>query len=353
MWVRVSGDDDVTLYLNLGAVSEDSDTDQRLDSEDLPQSLVDTNGDDVVDALDLDLENLPADQQNSANGNIDKGEDVGWQFDGVLQPTSFGENNDILDSEDLNGDGVLDTVDAYFQVAIPLNEIPNEWIKGKNTNGWTFLSIPLTEFVTEGTRLPSLVFVQHFRLWLMKNRPGKVNGTFQWASIEIVGNRWQQGVVTRSLNDTTSNLAESQVVEDTLERFIVGTKDNFSFDDYQSAYLEIEDDELFRKLHPFTASSLAFQTQQQREQTLSLEYYLYPDSHGITSKQLKGYTQSEGQDFSRHDTLRFGYMETIAILLLFYNLHPACVQDTEVLFTVLTRSSIDLNRKRMSTSLKI
>ena len=60
MWMRVQGDDDVTLYLNLGAVSEDSDTDQRLDSEDLPQSLDDTNGDDVVDALDLDLENLPA-----------------------------------------------------------------------------------------------------------------------------------------------------------------------------------------------------------------------------------------------------------------------------------------------------
>ena len=304
MWMRVQGDDDVTLYLNIGAVSEDSDADKRLDSEDLPQSLDDTNGDNVVDALDLDLENLPADQQNRANGQIDIGEDVGWLFDSEFQPESFGENNDILDSEDLNGDGVLDTIDAYFQVAIPLNEIPNEWIKGKNTNGWTFLSIPLETFVPEGTRLPSLVFVQHFRMWLMKNRPGNVKGTFQWASIEIVGNRWQQGVVTKSLNDT-SGLSDSQVVEDTLEKFIVGTRDNFSFDKYQSAYLEIEDDELFRKLHPFTASSLAFQTQQQREQTLSLEYYLYPGSHGITSKQLKGYTQSDGQDFSQHDTLRF------------------------------------------------
>ena len=304
MWVRVLGDDDVTLYLNLGAISEDSDTDQKLDSEDLPHSLEDTNGDGSVDALDLDLENLPEQHRHSGNGELNTDEDVGWRFDGEFQSESFGEKNDILDSEDLNGDGVLDTVNAYFQIAIPLNEIPNEWIKGKNNNGWTFLSIPLIRFLPEGTRLPSLVFVQHFRLWLMKNRPGNVNGTFQWASIEIVGNRWQQGVVTKSLSDT-SNLSDSQVVEDTLEKFIVGTKDNFSFDDYQSAYLEIEDDELFRKLHPFTASSVGFQTQQQREQTLSLEYYLYPGSHGVTSKQLKGYTQSEGQDFSQHDTLRF------------------------------------------------
>lgn len=304
MWMRVQGDDDVTLYLNIGAVNEDADADGRLDSEDLPQTLEDTNGDGVVDALDLDLDNLPDAQRYRGNGRLDTGEDVGWNYDGPFQPESFGEDNQILDSEDLNGDGVLDGVDAYFQLAIPLNEIPNEWVKSKNSNGWTFLSIPLTSFLPEGSRVPSLVFVQHFRLWLMKNRPGNVKGTFQWASIEIVGNKWEQGVVTQSFSETTTGLSDQRVVEDTLEKFIVGTKDNFSYDDYQSAYLEIEDNELFRKLHPFTATSLGFQTQQQREQTLSLEYYLYPGSHGITSKQLRGFTQSEGQDFSQHDTLR-------------------------------------------------
>ena len=304
MWLRVQGDEDVTLYLNLGAVSEDTDADGRLDSEDLPQGLEDTNGDSVIDALDLDLENLPDAYRYRGNGGLDTGEDVGWTYDSPFESVSFGEDNQILDSEDLNGDGVLDSVDAYFQLAIPLNEIPNEWIKGENKNGWTFLSIPLTEFVPEGSRLPSLVFVQHFRFWLMKNRPGSVKGTFQWASIEIVGNKWEQGVVTQTASATEASLSEQQVIQDTVEKFIVGTKDNFSYDDYQSAYLEIEDNELFKKLHPFTATSLGFQTQYQREQTLSLEYFLFPDSYGITSRQLKGFTQSEGQDFSQHDTLR-------------------------------------------------
>ncbi len=312
IWVRVQGDDNVTLHINLGVVNEDTDADQRLDSEDLPNTLTDTNGDDRIDALDLDLENLSDADRYRGNGALDTGEDVGWNYDGPFEEASIGADNQILDSEDLNGDGVLDSIDAYFEISIPLNEIPNEWIKSKNTNGWTFLSIPLSKFTPVGSRVPSLVFVQHFRFWLSKNAPGSVKGTLQWASIEIVGNKWQQGIITRPGLQSTpetglagETLSTSTVVEDTIEKFIVGTKDNFSYDAYQSAYLDIEDNELFKKLHPFTASSLGFQTQQQREQTLSLEYYLFPGSYGVTSKQLKGLTQSDGQDFSKHDTLRF------------------------------------------------
>ena len=312
IWMRVQGNDTVTLHLNLGVVNEDTDADQRLDSEDLPNTLTDTNGDQRIDALDLDLENLSDVDRYRGNGTLDTGEDVGWNYDGPLEETAIGANNQILDSEDLNGDGVLDSINAYFEIAIPLNEIPNEWIKSKNTNGWMFLSIPLSKFRPAGSRVPSLVFVQHFRFWLSKNAPGSVKGTLQWASIDIVGNKWQQGIITRpglqstpEVGLTDETLSTSTIVEDTIEKFIVGTKDNFSYDAYQSAYLDIEDNELFKKLHPFTASSLGFQTQQQREQTLSLEYYLFPGSYGVTSKQLKGLTQSDGQDFSKHDTLRF------------------------------------------------
>ena len=191
--MRVQGDDDVTLHLNLGVVNEDTDADQRLDSEDLPNTLTDTNGDDSIDALDLDLENLAEVDRYRGNGALDTGEDVGWTYDGPIESTSIGTDNQILDSEDLNGDGVLDSIDAYFEVSIPLNDIPNEWIKSKNANGWMFLSIPISKFTPVGSRVPSLVFVQHFRFWLSKNAPGSAKGTLQWASIEIVGNKWQQG----------------------------------------------------------------------------------------------------------------------------------------------------------------
>ncbi len=294
IWLRVRGDDDVTLYLDLGVVSEDSDFDNRLDSEDLPKELEDTNGDGKVDTLDLDLENLPPSQKFSANGSLDTGEDEGWDYDASLQPRRVGADNKEFDTEDLNGDGVLDTIDAYLEIAIPLNDIPEEWVKKRNQSGWTFLSIPLREAASAGSRLPNLGFVQHLRFWLRKNRPGTVNGTMEWASIELVGNQWQQGVVTQQGN----------VVTETAEVFTVATKDNYNFDDYQDAYDQIKDNKAFKKLHPFVSSSVFGFQQEQREQTLTLTYNLLPGSFGVTSQKLRGLRQGEGQDFSKHDKLK-------------------------------------------------
>ena len=294
IWFRVRGDPDVTLHIDLGVVNEDSDLDNRLDTEDLPPDLEDINGDGLIDTLDLDLENLPASQKFRANGSLDTGEDVGWEYSAGFQPTKVGPNNTVLDTEDLNGDGVLDTIDAYLEIKIPLNDIPEEWLKRQNPNGWTFLSIPLSAATYEGTRLPNLGFIQHMRFWLQKNRSGSVTGKFEWASIEVVGVQWERGVVTR--NDTITNEAS--------ERFTVGTKDNFNFFDYQAAYEQIKDEDSFKKLHPFTEVTYGFQQQQQREQTLTLNYVLLPESFGVTSRVLRGLQHGEGQDFSKHDKLR-------------------------------------------------
>ena len=294
IWLRVRGDDDVTLYLDLGVVSEDSDFDNRLDSEDLPKNLEDTNGDGKVDTLDLDLENLLPSQKFSANGSLDTGEDEGWDYNASLEPRRVGAENKEFDTEDLNGDGVLDTIDAYLEIAIPLNDIPEEWVKKRNRSGWTFLSIPLREATSQGDRLPNLGYVQHLRFWLRKNNPGTVNGTIEWASIELVGNQWQQGVVTQQGN----------VVTDTAEVFTVATKDNYNFDDYQEAYDQIKDNKAFKKLHPFVSSSVFGFQQEQREQTLALSYNLLPGSFGVTSQKLRGLRQGEGQDFSKHDKLK-------------------------------------------------
>ena len=80
IWMRVQGDDNVTLHLNLGVVNEDTDADQRLDSEDLPNTLTDTNGDNNIDALDLDLENLSDADRYRGNGALDTGEDTGVEL---------------------------------------------------------------------------------------------------------------------------------------------------------------------------------------------------------------------------------------------------------------------------------
>ena len=293
--LRVRGDDHVTLFLNLRMISEDSDLDGRLDSEDLPLDLKDLNGDDKIDTLDLDLENLPESQRYCANGSLDTGEDEGWLYDGPIQATRVGHNNQVMDTEDLNGDGVLDTTDAYLEIPIPLNDLPEEWVRSRNENGWVFLSIPLSQATPHGSRLQNLGYIQHFRFWLLKNQPGKVQGTLEWSSIEIVGNRWERGVVTQN----------GTILSDTGERFTVGTKNNFDFDDYRKAYERIKDDKTFKKLQPFTENTFGFGSRRQREQALNLNYNLLPDSFGVTSQRFRGIQQGEGQDFSKHGKMKF------------------------------------------------
>ena len=298
MWLRTRGDDNVILHINIGVVAEDADQDMRLDSEDLPKRLDDNNGDGKIDALDLDLENLPLEHKYRANGTLDTGEDTGWDYNpqsGFRSALRLGDNNKALDTEDLNGDGVLDDINAYLEISIPLDQIPDQWIKRKRSNGWKFISIPLTVAVPHGDRVPNLGYVQHIRFWLQKNQPGSVNGQLQWSSIELVGNQWEQGIVTQN----------GSPVNDTNEKFVISTKDNYNFDDYQGAYDQLKDGKLFRKLHPYTNVNFSFDSSHQKEQSLVLNYNLLPDSFGITSKRLRGRQQGEGQDFSKHNKLNF------------------------------------------------
>ena len=166
----------------------------------------------------------------------------------------LGDNNKALDTEDLNGDGVLDDINAYLEISIPLDQIPDQWIKRKRSNGWKFISIPLTVAAPHGDRVPNLGYVQHIRFWLQKNQPGSVNGQLQWSSIELVGNQWEQGIVTQN----------GSPVSDTNEKFVISTKDNYNFDDYQGAYDQLKDGKLFRKLHPYTNVNFSFDSSHQK-----------------------------------------------------------------------------------------
>ena len=296
MWLRVKDDDRVTLHLDIGSISEDTDEDSTLDSEDLPRELTDVNGDRRNDVLDLSLDDLPPEHKYKANGSLDSGEDIGWLYDSIGRQIEIGRENTVLDTEDLNGDNTLDTIESYFELTIPLNDIPEEWIKRRTKNDWLFISIPLKAASTHGGREPNWGFVKHIRLWLEKNGPGTVTGTLEWASIELVGNQWERGVITNE---------QGVVITNTSEKFLVGTKDNYDFKDYLDAYEDIKDDKLFEKLHPYVETGFGFGTTYQRERSLTLAYILEPGSTGVTSRNLKGARYGDGQDFSKHQTLRF------------------------------------------------
>ena len=293
LWLKVEGDDDLVLHIDFGVVSEDADGDNRLDSEDLPRDLTDANGDGKVDILDLPLEDLPERWKGKGNGMLEADEDIGWIYDQGGMERIIGADNSVLDTEDLNGDMVLDTINSYFEITVPLDSIPPEWLKKENrATGWRFLSIPLSEAKPWG-RPPSWGYIKHVRIWVEK-RGATARGKLYWTGMELVGNKWERGAVV----DQTGLVRTG-----TDEFFVVGAKDNYNFDDYLIAYRELEGDRVFRKLHPLVPTGFGFLERQPREQSLVLSYRLMPGSMGVTSRALKGIRPGDGQDFSKYDKL--------------------------------------------------
>ena len=298
IWMKVEGDDNVNLNIDFGVVSEDTDDDFQLDSEDLPKNMIDQNGDHKVDILDLDKENLPEEHKYKGNGSLDVREDTGWTYNdfGGTELAKIGNDNSVLDSEDLDGDVVLDTTNSYYEFTIPLNSIPSEWVrKETRDSGWMFLSIPLEDAISRG-RSPSWGVVKHVRIWLEKSAPGNVAGKFQWYSMVVAGNRWERGLVV--VNE------DGKLSEDLDNQMLVGTKNNHEFEDYLEAYRQIENNEEFEALHPYVESAFVSEGEK-KEQSLTLTYDLLSNSTGYTMRELAGQQRGDGQDFSKHRNIRF------------------------------------------------
>ena len=296
IWMKVSGDDKLALHIDFGLVSEDADEDFRLDSEDLPNDLVDRNGDHKIDVLDLDKENLPEEHRYKGNGSLDIREDTGWAYNDSKGNIIdiVGKDNGILDSEDLDGDLVLDLTNSYLSFTIPLDSIPTEWISKKtNEAGWVFLSIPIESAKPKGMS-PTWGVIKHARIWLEKTVPGNVSGKFQWYSIAMTGNRWERGIVVENTG---------KISGDKTDQLLVGIKNNQEFDDYLSAYKEIENDKEFKNLHPYVESAFTYEDDR-LEQSLTLNYRLQPESTGFTMRRLSGQLRGNGQDFSKHRNIR-------------------------------------------------
>jgi len=296
IWLKVEGDKNVNLNIDFGTVSEDTDDDFRLDSEDLPENLEDDNGDHKIDILDLNKKNLSAKDKYKGNGSLDIGEDTGWVYNGGsgAEFARVGKENSILDTEDLDGDVVLDTTDSYFEFTVPLNAIPSDWIRRENhDSGWIFLSIPIESAVPQG-RAPTWGAVKHARIWLEKNEPGTAVGKLQWYSISVSGNSWDKGLIVDNSGKLTENKGE---------KALVGTKNNFEYDDYLKEYKTIENNKDFSDLHPYVEN--AFSTGNDTlEQSLAITYNLQPNSTAYTMRELTGLRRGDGQDFSKHNNVR-------------------------------------------------
>jgi hypothetical protein len=190
-----SPDDDITggrIHVEIGEVSEDTDEDGKLDSEDIPPEG-ELYGDDQLNA----------------------GEDIGWEFNNGYETRRIGAGNNKLDEEDLDRDDTLDEVERYYTYAVDLGQVisgTSEYlIRGPNDpespleDGWYIVEIPLR--MGEGADErggPDPTKIKHIRIWFESTQKGdfpgdpEIEGSLSkiyFSSINLSAMRWEPPIV--------------------------------------------------------------------------------------------------------------------------------------------------------------
>lgn len=175
MWVYTT--QPVEIGVDLGIISEDSNGNSILDTEDK--------------------------KGGRPNGVLETDEDTGIDQSGSEY---WGANNKYLDTEDMNNNGILDTLDAYYQYRKQISE----------TGRWINLKIDLKklgEFVgynvtTDPNSKNFLSIVKQVRLVIRGISGTPVSGYLKIASIDFTGNSWVLKVTPNSF-DRVGNKIDS------------------------------------------------------------------------------------------------------------------------------------------------
>ncbi|MFC1477519.1 cell surface protein SprA [candidate division KSB1 bacterium] len=186
MWVK---GDEGTVFVDLGLISEDAIDIGKLNSEDLvvspfPNGILDDGEDvglDMIPGIDATSNEIMDDDwyygeasDDYTNINGTEGNGTGEKVDGTRIP----------DTEDINGNGSLDTRNDYFQYTIDLGD-DNPYVAGNNNN-WRLYRIPLSEFSGK-VGMPDLSRIEFIRLTFDDL---KENQQLTLYNVDIVGNKW-------------------------------------------------------------------------------------------------------------------------------------------------------------------
>lgn len=208
---------------------------------------------------------------------------------GIYSKINGTEKNGRLDTEDLNGNQILDTDESYFAFTINLHDTTNvEFESGRApyqdakyagyTRGWRRIRIPLTADNYTARNSPAWDQIRHMRIWLDGfDKETRV----QIGGIEVTGNRWLAGPIRPSHPDSSFSLAPGE--------------------DFFPAVLNNKDNSTSEYTPP-PISLKTTQNVQEREQSLTLEMRNFQPNHvGVVYR-----TFATPQDFaSLYKTLEF------------------------------------------------
>ena len=257
LWVK---GDQGRLHVDLGYISEDlQEPGQNWNVEILDQTVKKGFGQ-------LDTEDISTDVFPQGDGFVDEAEDLGidglraeidavdislygyhhpswdhYEFDPNPETGSINyrhingtegnlgiEGGTYPNTEDLNNDGALDTRNAYFTMDVDLTT--EDYIAGRTKysdgteTGWKLIRIPLVDFEKAGEN-PQLALwsqVKFSRLWMDEVPAG--GALLQIATVDIVGNDWQERGVFSQYDRVETSITDS--LHGTLNVTVINTEDN-------------------------------------------------------------------------------------------------------------------------------
>jgi hypothetical protein len=139
------------------------------------------------------------------------------------------ENNNQLDTEDLNGNGALDTTDRYFEYSFTIGQA--KYCEGITEDGYLRYRIPINlideqRIYTDSSKDPNLEKVSYVRVWFDTVKPANIN----IVQLDVIGNKWREANIRTILGD---QLISPTILNAAHESIQVGTVDNQSGDHYQ------------------------------------------------------------------------------------------------------------------------
>jgi hypothetical protein len=197
-------DPNITLHVDLGDINEDFYTDYGglnvLNSED-------KNNDGVLSAsedtgLDGIPDGQPGDDPNDQAESTNPDDNVNYK--------NGTEKNGLLDTEDLDNNGVLSQLDRYLSYSVSITNTDasqNPYLIEYNSNRFMLIRIPLDQtsaytIVNNSSSgiQPSLKKVSYLRLWAETDKAARI----LIASASLVGNKWEDFHI-RNLNNSIIN----------------------------------------------------------------------------------------------------------------------------------------------------
>lgn len=249
------------------------------------------------------LDAVPKTEDLRCTGQLTIGEDVGWLFvnpdNTYTRYNPFANNkynplpqpNGVIDTQDLNNNGILDRGDAtsggnFGFHGVPILGTPGEQIIN---NSWKTYPLQVDFGSTDSlkTRWSS---IQQMRITLKKG--GKDKGTIKIANLTVSGSSWQP------LDSDESNL----------KTYGINNVDEASV--YKPIFNDPGDGgSVFHDLYGSLGNIREGNASNVLEQSLSIEY----DFNGATSNEISVQKNFSAMDFSTHEEFNF----------LLYNKTPA------------------------------